>query len=150
MGFLTWIEDSGVGVYVRESLWGYPIILSLHAIGMAAVVGVVFMLCLRVLGFAKGTSLSAYESLFTLAWIGFIVNLLSGIMLFASSATIYFFQWIFQVKILAIILGGVAVKLLIDNIKKNSDETKLKIIASVTVVLWFCAILAGRLMAYVA
>ena len=51
--FLFSLEDSALGMYVSSSIWGYPIVLSLHALGMAALVGVSLMLAFRALGFAK-------------------------------------------------------------------------------------------------
>jgi hypothetical protein len=41
MGFLLWIEESALGVYVQEDPWGFAIALSLHAVGMATVLGIV-------------------------------------------------------------------------------------------------------------
>lgn len=41
---LFWLEDSAIGTLVSSTQWGYPVILSLHAIGMATTVGVSLML----------------------------------------------------------------------------------------------------------
>ena len=57
MGFLIWLEEGALGIFIRESLWGYPIVLSSHAVGMAIVMGVVVALNLRVLGYAKDISI---------------------------------------------------------------------------------------------
>ena len=46
---LDWIQSTSYAVWVRES-WGWPFALTLHAFGNAIVVGLVFIICLRVLG----------------------------------------------------------------------------------------------------
>ena len=39
MNVLIWIQDSTLGTWVAGSIWGYPIVLACHALGMAVVVG---------------------------------------------------------------------------------------------------------------
>ena len=50
MAIFEWIEGTQVALWVGESLWAYPFMLSLHVIGLAIVVGVIVMLDLRLLG----------------------------------------------------------------------------------------------------
>ena len=35
-----WLEGTKVSMWVGESLWGYPIMLGMHAVGLAIVVGI--------------------------------------------------------------------------------------------------------------
>ena len=116
MGFLIWLEEGALGIFIRESLWGYPIVLSSHAVGMAIVMGVVVALNLRVLGYAKDISILAYDKLFFIGWIGFIINLVSGLILFCNTPTTYFFQGSFQLKIGSIVVGGILMKVVMSKI----------------------------------
>jgi hypothetical protein len=84
-----WLETSALAIWVGESLWGYPIMLGLHAVGLAIVVGIFVMLDLRMLRVIRGISFDAFLSLFRLAWIGLIINALSGTALFTSQATTF-------------------------------------------------------------
>lgn len=133
---------------VRESLWGFPIALSLHAVGMATVMGVVVALNMRVLGFAPALSIFAFDRLFVIAWVGFLVNLLSGLALFAGSASTYFFQGAFQLKIAAIILGGILMKLVMGSVRDNKPPATQKALAFVCLACWTTGVVTGRLMAY--
>ena len=54
MAFFEWLEYTRLAVWVGESLWGYPIMISLHAIGLGTVVGILVMLDLRILGSFDG------------------------------------------------------------------------------------------------
>ena len=123
MDLLLWYENGLVGTFIRESIWGYPIVLSSHAVGMATVLGIALMLCLRVLGFARGITVTAFDKLFTVGWIGFAINLISGIILFAGSASLYFFQWTFQLKIGAILVGGILLKVVMNAVRANKSES---------------------------
>jgi len=140
-------ENGPIGVFIRESLWGYPIVLSSHAVGMATVLGIALVLCMRVLGFAKGISVVAFDKLFVVGWIGFIINLISGILLFAGSASTYFYQWTFQLKIGAILTGGVLLKFVMNAVRANATNQKL--LAFICMTAWLVGVVTGRLMAYI-
>jgi hypothetical protein len=148
MDFLLWYEEGPIGIFIRESLWGYPITLSCHAVGMATVMGVVVALNLRVLGFAKGLSIAAFDKLFIIGWIGFIINLISGLVLFAGTASSYFFQGTFQLKIGAILLGGILMKLVMNAVRANKPQVTQKSLAFACIACWTVGMVTGRLMAY--
>ena len=149
MDLLLWYENGLVGTFIRESIWGYPIVLSSHAVGMATVLGIALMLCLRVLGFARGITVTAFDKLFTVGWIGFAINLVSGIILFAGSASLYFFQWTFQLKIGAILVGGILLKVVMSAVRANKSESTQKLLAAACMLCWLVGVITGRLMAYI-
>src|SRR5690554_601732 len=99
MDLLLWIEESFIGLYIREDPWGFPIALSAHAVGMAMVVGVVLMMNFRVQGLVKAIPIPSYSQLFGAAWAGFLINLISGFALYASHATEYTYQVVFIMKL---------------------------------------------------
>lgn len=148
MGFLMWLEEGPMGVFIRESLWGYPIVLSSHAVGMATVMGVVVALNFRVLGYAKGLSALAFDKLFVIGWVGFIVNLISGLILFCNTPTTYFFQGSFQLKIGFILAGGVLMKVVMNSVRGNTSEAMTKLASAACIGCWFGGVITGRLMAY--
>ncbi len=148
MNLLLWYEEGLVGVFIRESLWGYPITLSSHAVGMATVMGVVVVLNMRVLGFAKGLSILAFVRLLIVGWIGFIINLISGLILFAGSASTYFFQGAFQLKIGAIVLGGILMKVVLNSVRDNKPLIIQRLLAAACISCWLTGMVTGRLMAY--
>jgi hypothetical protein len=148
MDFLLWYEEGPIGLFVRESLWGYPITLSSHAVGMATVMGVVVVLNMRVLGFAKGLSIPAFDKLLWIGWVGFIINLISGLVLFAGTASSYFFQGTFQLKIGAIVLGGILMKFVLGAVRDNKPQVTQKVLAIACIACWTVGMVTGRLMAY--
>lgn len=148
MGLLLWIEESGLGIYVREDLWGFAIALSLHAVGMAMVLGVVVVTNLRVLGHVQDIPVLAYSNLFPAAWLGFGINLASGIMLYASHATEYTYQFVFMLKLGLLLLGGILMKVMMNAIRGGDSDAKVKTLAAICLASWVGAVITGRLMAY--
>ena len=148
MDILNWIGHSSVSAWVSESLWGYPIVLSSHAVGMAIVVGVVTMIDIRVLGYAKQIPITSFKSLFNLAWGGFALNFISGCLLFTGDPVKFFNDWPFRIKISLIILGMISVWLLLREVKVDESSARARAIAVFSLVCWFGAITAGRLTAY--
>ena len=67
MDSLAWLEQTDLSTWLRESDWGFPIMLCFHAVGMGLVVGISLMFSARVLGYAKAFPLSAFDRLFTIA-----------------------------------------------------------------------------------
>lgn len=115
---------------------------------MAIVVGVVIALIMRVLGFARELSVHAYDRIFLVGWLGFIINLVSGLILLAGNASTYFFQGSFQLKIAFILVGGILMKVMMNGIRNHRDEKTTKIISLVCLASWMGALITGRLMAY--
>ena len=161
MDVLRAIENSGVGIWVRESgsLWSYPTIVFLHAVGLTFVAGVNAAVDLRLLGFAPSLPLASMRGLFPVMWVGFWINALSGIALLIADATTMMVSWVFWVKIAAIVLAVITlariryVLYLDPNAAAapggNGTVTpRLKMLAMASLFLWFAAVTAGRLTAY--
>ena len=156
MGFLEWLENTPFGLWVGESLWAYPLFETMHTIGMAMVIGALGLINLRVLGFKSELSLLGTQKLLPLAWIGFTLNLISGLSLFASDAQHFWNSYTFRVKIVLIILGGINAAILGQRVFKEPaagappvvPTSGARWIAGTSLVFWFGAICAGRLIAY--
>src|SRR5690606_34702771 len=67
---------------------------------------------LRVLGFKPELPLLGTQDLLPLAWLGFTINAVSGLALFASDAIYFFSSYTFRIKIVLIALAGINAVLL--------------------------------------
>ena len=94
-----WLETTPVAIWVGESLWGYPIMLGAHVVGLAIVVGLFVMRDLRLLGMFPGISYASLDSLRNLGWTGFVINAVSGCFLFSSQASFFIENTAFLLKI---------------------------------------------------
>src|SRR5882757_7213398 len=97
-----WLEQTSVGAGVRESLWLFPAIETVHLFGIILLVGSTVAFDLRLLSFAlREQSVSRLASrLLPWAWIGFAVQVLTGLLLFASEATKCYGNPAFRIKML--------------------------------------------------
>ena len=152
MGFLVWLEATGLADWVRMSIPGYPSMIALHAIGMAVMVGLSLVIDLRLLGWFAGIPLSALQRFFGLAWVGFGINFVSGSALFSAQATSYIVDWVFMTKMALVVLGAMTAAILQPAVAKagpaGSVSGGMKAVAAVAIVFWVVAIIMGRLTAY--
>ena len=84
---LVWIENTSLALWVSTSLWAYPFLLSIHITGLAIIVGIFAIRDFHLVGVVSGLSVSNFLELKRLAYCGFMINSLSGIMLFSSQAS---------------------------------------------------------------
>jgi len=154
--FLEAIENSAYPTFVRESptLWGYTLVLSLHAMGLAVVVGFSVVIALRLPGLAPSIPLAPLNRLFPIMYAGFWVNALSGLALLAANATGMLANPMFYVKI-AFVAGGVLVmRLLRRNVlterlaRDGNVSPETRTLAFASLACWGVALIAGRLTAY--
>lgn len=157
MEFLQWLANTPLAMWVLASeTYGYYIMLSVHAVGMGVVAGVVLMLCIRLLGFARDVPLSIFDRLFTIAKWGFVFNALSGAALFAANGANLVKNTPFLLKLTCIALGGVTLLILSRQVERDraalagggEASGQIKLVAGVTMALWIAAILSGRIIAY--
>jgi len=155
MGVLQWLEGSGFADWIQTSFIAYPLVITMHSIGMAIMVGLMLVLNLRLVGLFSRIPYGGLSKLLGLAWIGFVINFLSGAALFTAQATVFATQASFIVKILAVFAGaGLAAYMqpILDREAAGwgtgAVPGNIRGLATASLVLWTLAILAGRFTAY--
>jgi hypothetical protein len=154
--FLKWLENTGIGEWIRTNPFGFPLILCAHSIGLAGVVGIVYMLSFRVLGYSKGIPIAVFERIFYIGWAAFILNAISGALLFMSNATHLIVNWTFLLKLILVAAGGVSLWALWNALMGGAERTtpqgvvtgRGKALAVLCLVFWTGAIVSGRYIAF--
>jgi uncharacterized oligopeptide transporter (OPT) family protein len=157
MDLLMRLEESGLSTWLRESqsIMAFPFVLALHTIGLGLVVGCTVVVNLRLLGGAPSIPIKPLEKFFSIMWIGFAVNAVSGVMLFAKEATTVSISAVFWVKMTLIALAmwvvtRIRAKVFDDPlIDTHPVPANVRMLALVSILLWAGAITAGRLLAYI-
>ncbi len=153
---MEWLEASAFADWVRTSFVGYPMLLTLHSIGMAIMVGLVFVVSLRLVGRFQRIPYASLEKMLLIAWGGFVINLLSGAAIFTSQATFYVTSAPFLIKIAAVIVGAALVGYMQPMLRREaggwvdsaSAPSMVRTLAIVSIVMWSVAIATGRFTAY--
>ena len=155
MGVLVWLESLPLSVWVHESpsVWAQPTVLTLHTMGMGVLVGACWVLDLRLLGISRNVPLSSFQWVFRAVTVGLIVNLVTGVLLFAQRATSLGTAIPFLIK-MGLVLASVATLVPLHSLVFHSDGDQCEVsgsarlLAIASILAWSGAITAGRLLAY--
>jgi hypothetical protein len=102
------IQDTAIGTNIRESIWTFPAIETVHVLGLAVSVGILVLLDLRLIGagFRHALPSQIMRQLKTWYLTGFAAMFISGILLFWSEAAKCYTSPTFRIKILFLALAG--------------------------------------------
>jgi hypothetical protein len=155
VAFLEWLQATRVASFVAETLWAYPLFETLHTLGMALLIGSLGLINLRVLGYKQELPIVGTLDLLPLAWLGFTVNLVSGLALFTSDAVYFWSSVTFRVKLGLIVIAGINSFVLSQSVFREAraggvapPRAQARLVAGASLVFWVGAIVAGRLIAY--
>ncbi len=153
---LEWLENTQYALWFRESLWGWPLALTIHAFGTATVVGVIFIVCLRLFGLFRTIPFTSINRLLLLVWIAVVAQALSGYSLWMTKPARYLADPMFESKITLVVLGIIVTVYFHTTIKREAagweaagtvSSRGVKIVAA-TALAWTAVVIAGRLTAY--
>jgi hypothetical protein len=151
------LEEGGIGSAMRDSLWLFPAVETVHIVGFAILVGAIIAFDLRILGISKRISvrlLARHLLPWSLAALLLIVP--TGVMMFASEASDLVSNRAFVIKMLLLMLAGANAAAfhlgsfrdaeLWDQNTSSPPGAKLHALASI--VIWVGVITCGRFIAY--
>ena len=149
--FLT-IEDSGLSMWVRDNpFWA---ILSAHALGMALLVGASLIVALRLLGIPADLPLAPLKRLYSFIWVGFWMQVVSGLLLLIGYPTKSLTNPDFYLK-LALIAAGMIVMVMLQKrvfadpgLSEKDMMSRGRALAILSLLFWAGVVTSGRLLAY--
>ena len=102
------IENASIASSIRDSLYLFPMLESIHVIGLAIVFGTIAIMDLRLLGLASANRPFhvVASDILKWTWIAFTITFLTGVLMFTTNATVYFHNTIFQAKMALLVLAG--------------------------------------------
>ena len=146
------IEGSGLSTWVRDNpFWA---ILSVHAVGMALLVGASIVIALRILGAVSDLPLAPLRRLYAVIWLGFWVQLVSGVLLLIGYPTKSLTNLDFYLKLVLIAVGMVVMHLIRKRVFSDPamSEADMRIrgrtLAICSLLLWLSVVTSARLLAY--
>lgn len=157
--FCQWLDQKAVGSGIRQSVWLFPALETIHLLGMAALVATITALDLRLMGVAaRQQPVSKMAArLIPWAWLAFAVQVVTGVLLFSSEAVKIYGNPAFRLKMLLLLLAGgqalIFQTLVSSKLPAWDDRPSLpfaaKIIGVSSMLLWLGVVTAGRFIGFV-
>ena len=153
---LEWLESTQYSAWITSELWGWPLALTLHAFGTAVVVGFIFIIGLRLLGLFETIPFASLNRLFPVIWVAFVLQFLSGLVLWMAKPTRYVADGAFELKFLLVVGGIILTWYFAGTIKREAAAWEAagavssrgsKFVAAVLLV-WCSVLVLGRMTAY--
>jgi|SRR5690606_12876783 len=151
----------GLDEVVNAYDWLWPLFEILHFMGMAALIGTVGLVDLRILGVGKGIPIAQLERLVPIGVAGFIVNAVTGFVFVAGNPVggpiEYLTNLSLQLKLLLMLIAGINLFIFYftgiaretNAVSPEGDAPRsAKIVAGTSLVAWFGVIFFGRLIMY--
>jgi uncharacterized protein DUF6644 len=156
--FCQWLNDTAPATALRESLWVFPIVETIHVLAIALLAGSIAILDLRLLGIIlRGERVTTVaRQVLPVVWTGFGILTVSGLMLFAAEAAKSYSNPAFRIKLLLLVLAGlnplVYYRTVYRRIAAWDQHAKTPLAArlagAASLTLWAGIIAAGRATAY--
>lgn len=152
------IEATSFATSVRDSIWMFPIIESVHVISFTLVVGTIAVIDLRLLGLAsKQRSFQRMSSdILKWTWAAFALTVATGLMMFTTNARVYYHNPFFRAKMVLLVLAGLNMAVFeftAGRTVRTWDSSASvpragKAVAAVSLVLWISIIFMGRIIGF--
>jgi uncharacterized protein DUF6644 len=148
--FCRWLQYSAPLHSMRESPVFFPIVATIHLMGLAMIGGAVLVVDLRLLGLALQNQPVAALADDAERWLsrGLIVMVTTGILLFMCFATKYYyltFFWVKMAALAAVIVFTRSVRRRVAFAKDGEvSPIRRKLVALVSIFLWTTVAVGGR------
>ena len=151
---LAALEASSIATRIRESLYLFPLIESVHVIGLTMVFGTIAIIDLRLLGMAsthRPFSRMASD-IMKWTWTAFAVTVTTGLLMFSTNAGVYYHNFYFRSKMAMLACAGINIVIFeltaIRSVSRWDRDPAAprsgKTVAVVSLVVWISVIFLGR------
>ena len=147
--FFQWCLKTSLAQAISQSMWGFAVLETVHLIGLVLVLGSIFVVDLRMLGFGvkqRVGPLARDVAPWGLA--GFLLMLGSGVPMFMSAAVTYSGSFPFLVKMI-LLLAGIVMQIVIYRVSGFQEGSiRARLAACLSLLCWFGVAYAGRGIAF--
>jgi hypothetical protein len=159
-GLLNTIEPilrtTPVGAWVRHSQWAWPVLESLHFIGMSVLIGTIGLFDLRLLGLARGIPYGALHRLIPLGIAAYGVNVVTGLCFLSGTPDQYLWNPAFRFKVAFMTVAGLNVLFFYTRVFRRLEQLApdtppplgARLAGAVSLAMWVGVMSAGRLLTF--
>jgi hypothetical protein len=155
--FIGWFESSPTHTWMVDHNWSTVVLEIIHFFGLCLLLGALLIIDLRMIGWFKSISVKAIHSLLPVVFIGFGLNLVSGVLFVFYDPARYLINISFQIKMVLVFLGGLNALFYYWKIHPNIGQWSqddsfpafAKLVAAASLLLWYGVLTCGRFIPYV-
>jgi hypothetical protein len=155
---LDWLQGTSLAVWIRDSLFVFPLIESAHVVGLTLVFGTIAIVDLRLLGLASTHRSFQRLASDTLKWTGgaLVLAALTGLLMFMTNASVYFHNGYFRAKVVLLALAAINALVFEVTVRRSvqrwdrapSAPPLGRAVAAVSLVIWLAVIVTGRMIGF--
>ena len=150
------LRTTALGAWVRHSQWAWPVLESLHFIGMSVLIGTIGLFDLRLLGFARGVPYAALHRLIPLGIGAYALNLCTGLFFLSGMPDQYLWNPAFRFKVAFMFVAGLNVLFFDSRVFTRLQQTPAdspppfgaRVAGAVSLTMWIGVMSAGRLLTF--
>src|SRR5687767_13980594 len=157
-GALGALEGSGIGQAMRQWLWLYPSVETVHLVGIALLFGSITVLDLRLIGLSRHIPAKTLAR-HVVPWSAgsFLLIVPSGLLMFTAHATEFIDSPVFILQMCLIMLAGLNAGIFHTTVFRSADvwdseemrklppPPSVRASAAISLLLWISVIACGRL-----
>jgi hypothetical protein len=155
--YIVWIRATGISEWVRGLPWVWPMLETLHFVGMCLLLGVIGLLDFRLLGFMRSLEMGALRRLLPWGIVGFAINLVTGALFVIGAPDQYVRNPAFYGKLLFLIIAGLnaayfethAGRQALAMGKVENTPIGFKVAGAVSLFSWFMVLYWGRMLPFI-
>jgi hypothetical protein len=147
--FADWLSQTSASLAIQQHEWVIPTVQSIHIIAIGIVLGSVFMINLRILGWAgrDQTMVQTWARFGPWLWSALGVLLASGALMIVGEPARQLLSVSFWLK-MGLVAFGTAISVVFHRSLAVHDRSPHVALAVVTLLIWACVVVLGRLIAY--
>jgi uncharacterized protein DUF6644 len=156
--FCRWLASTRGSISLHQSLYMYPLVESVHVLTLCVFVGMSVILDLRLLGLMLRNAPAGEITRRLMPWMqgGFVVMLVSGLLLFYAIPVRSYQNVFFRAKLVFLVIAGLNAWYFHRGVYRTVDRWErapvaprpARVAGAVSLVMWAAIIVAGRLIAY--
>jgi uncharacterized membrane protein len=141
---------------LMHTAWAWPIVESVHFLGLCMLIGCIGTFDLRLLGVARRVPIAAMHRLIPFGILGFVINISSGVMFVLTEPDQYIYNPSFHLKLASLAIAGLnagtfyltSYRQVFTANAKADAPFHAKVIAAISLTAWVTVIICGRLLTF--
>ena len=156
--WILWLNETPWSIALRESLYVWPLLEAAHVLTIMLFVGTIVMVDLRLLGLAFTRVTVSEMTGRVLPWTvaGFIVMIVTGLVLFYAKPLLYYHNLYFRAKMVLLILAMANILLFHRHVQRTIEQwdslktppAMARLSAALSLSAWIGIVILGRMIAY--